>query len=694
MTTEHQLGNDVRARALLRRAGETVSEYPSGQSGLGSAAESDLAARLLDILPVPVGYLDTDLVVRVCGRAAARAIGRAQDEIVGRDVREVFGADNEAVAALRGVIASRTPTALLMSPPVSDDQADQHWEVSFVPDMVGGTLMGVMAVGFDVTDLVATQRRMAESEYLYRSIGELIPYGTWTADGDGAMTYVSDSFAVMAGVEREQLLGWGWLDLLPSDSDRKEALAAWHHSRSHEGLRDTKHVIRASDGSFRHILCRGIRIGPTSGGKVEWAGIHIDVTETERQLRFREALAVVKDTLVTSLDTETLLGRVSDAMLSPSSADYAAVIIPVDSGWEVRYSAGENKAFRGATRVSREEMPLAVLAYETGAVQVASDAPTDERMNAAKAHVDALRSLAILPIKRDGTPICLLALAYTTSAIVADKPLLDFFSDLISSLDLALQAATVHEHERHIAETLQEGLLAVPEHLPCVEIAHLYRAAAEEARVGGDFYDAFEMHGCIAFLVGDVSGSGLEAAALTALAKNTIRAHLIDGQSPGDALTKTNLVMYGFTEAHEFATVFVGVYDPDTGRLQFASAGHPPPLAVGQNGVRKLEGGGLLLGALDDSRFEDFTCDLGDDDTILLYTDGIIEARQGPQLYGEDRLVALLASGTGRGPSALLSLVLDDVRLFASGVLDDDVAMLAITPAREPHASGPVEHRG
>ncbi|HSK48297.1 MAG TPA: PAS domain-containing protein, partial [Coriobacteriia bacterium] len=272
----------------------------------------DLALRLLDVVPVPMGYLDTDLVVRLCGKAAAEALHRSQEDIVGRHIQEVFGSDDEATRGLEDVLATKSQRSFMMTSS-PDSGPERHWEVLFVPDLTDGRLDGIIAVGFDVSDLIEAQEQVSESERMYRSIGELLPFGTWTANEDGALTYVSDSFAEMTGRDKESLLGWAWLDLLPSDEDRRQAASAWHHTLANSDIRDTKHVVRSGDGSYRHLLCRGVRLSSGRDGSARWAGIHVDVTDTERQLRFRDALGVVKDMLVKSLDTDELLAQVGEA---------------------------------------------------------------------------------------------------------------------------------------------------------------------------------------------------------------------------------------------------------------------------------------------------------------------------------------------------------------------------------------------
>lgn len=640
--------------------------------------DASASRRLLEASPIPMGYVDAELTVRACTSSAAEVLGRSVKEIVGQPVETLFRPDGDVVSALKGVSATGIPRRLHLQD-TSPDGRVRHWEVSMVPESHDAGPVGVVLAGVDVSDLVDAQLRVAQSESLHRAIGELLPYGTWTAEGDGGLTYLSDSFIEMTGLDGASLLGWGWLDLLPTDEDRLRARADWAHALSEMSIRDAKHAIRAKDGSVRHVLCRGVRVSDDSNGVQRWAGIHLDVTDSERSLMFRNALSDVKDLLMSAHDTDQLLERVAGAVLAPTGADFAAVLSRQQGQWlEIRHAAGSYSQYGTARLLRQTEMPLMVRAYESEEIQVVTDALSDSRMNTDRARADGLRSIAVLPVRRCGITICLFALVYTTSHLADDHAFRNFLADLTDSLDLALQGTQAHEQQRHIAETLQESLLAIPAHLPNVEIAHLYEAAIREERVGGDFYDAFSLREEVAVIIGDISGSGLEAAALTALAKNTIRAHLLDQQTPAGALAKANTVMHTFTELDEFATVFVGVLDPLSGRLTYASAGHPPPFVVGRNGARPLDGGGLLLGAFGDADYLDYETFLSPSETLVMYTDGITEARSGSTEYGDERLAAVLAQQDGADPSAIVERLFDDARTFAAGELGDDVAVLAV----------------
>jgi serine phosphatase RsbU (regulator of sigma subunit) len=219
-----------------------------------------------------------------------------------------------------------------------------------------------------------------------------------------------------------------------------------------------------------------------------------------------------------------------------------------------------------------------------------------------------------------------------------------------------------------------------------IEFAHAYRSATEAARVGGDFYDLFELsHGLLGITVGDVAGKGLDAAVLTSLAKNTIRAHANEkGKTPAQILTLTNDVVYRSTVTEAFVTVFFGLLDCRDGRLVYANAGHTATAVVGADGnVRPLAATGPILGAFADMKFEQRETCLALEELLFLYTDGLTEARRDGEMYGEARLFDFLGATDGRRADELISNVLADVLHFSGNMLRDDLAIMAIRRVEE-----------
>jgi serine phosphatase RsbU (regulator of sigma subunit) len=241
----------------------------------------------------------------------------------------------------------------------------------------------------------------------------------------------------------------------------------------------------------------------------------------------------------------------------------------------------------------------------------------------------------------------------------------------------------LYTERTRIAHTLQAKLL--PERLPEIpgaQLAARYRAAGELNEVGGDFYDVFPRSETEwALVVGDVSGKGAEAAAVTALARYSLRAAALDEGSPSEALQRLNIAML-HDGSGQFATVvlaYVSAAQPAGLRVRLALGGHPPPLILRADGrVDALERFGTLLGMLAEPRIHDAAFDLGVGDVLLLYTDGVTEAGPRGAPVGVEGLRALLAGLAGRAPQGIVDAVEAAAVAAQTGEPRDDVALLAL----------------
>ncbi|WP_433858634.1 PP2C family protein-serine/threonine phosphatase [Streptomyces kronopolitis] len=244
---------------------------------------------------------------------------------------------------------------------------------------------------------------------------------------------------------------------------------------------------------------------------------------------------------------------------------------------------------------------------------------------------------------------------------------------------------------------LQQSLLpdALPA-IPGVETAAHYHTASPD-RLGGDFYDVFPLHGDrFGFFLGDVCGKGPRAAAVTSLTRYTLRAAALHDPDPVSALTTLNKVLharYSGTGDPRYCTAVFGTLAPDaaTGQLtiHLASGGHPPVLVLRADGTADYlpTPGGLLVGVLPDARFTTATTVLSPGDTLLLYTDGLTEARTGTDradLYGDDALRAFAAEHAGKPAHAVIQALTGLLDSLGDG-LDDDTALLALgAPTPDP----------
>ncbi|WP_069767896.1 PP2C family protein-serine/threonine phosphatase [Streptomyces sp. LUP30] len=243
---------------------------------------------------------------------------------------------------------------------------------------------------------------------------------------------------------------------------------------------------------------------------------------------------------------------------------------------------------------------------------------------------------------------------------------------------------------------LQQSLL--PDSLPSVpgvETAVHYRAASPD-RLGGDFYDLFPVDGeRFAFFLGDVCGKGPQAAAVTSLTRYTLRTAAMHDSDPVSALATLNRVLHERYTGGDprYCTAIFGIVEPDVtnGRatVRLASGGHPPGLVLRADGTADFlpTPGGFLVGALPDARFATADTVLAPGDTLLLYTDGLTEARTGEDrgnLYGDEALRDFTARHAGQSPHAVIEALTGLLDDFGDG-LDDDTALLALgVPAPDP----------
>jgi sigma-B regulation protein RsbU (phosphoserine phosphatase) len=248
-----------------------------------------------------------------------------------------------------------------------------------------------------------------------------------------------------------------------------------------------------------------------------------------------------------------------------------------------------------------------------------------------------------------------------------------------------LDNARRHAQRQRVAAALERALLpAVLPEIPGADVAALYRPAGSASVVGGDFYDVFAVaEDEWAILVGDVSGRGPEAAALTGIARYTVRAVAADMMRPSEVLTELNGALLRGRVAERFCTALFAHVRCAGGRLDIsiASAGHPSPLLLCADGTVRcaLQRTGTLLGVFDSVEMHDETVTLTPGDSLVAYSDGVIDARDGSrQLFGEERLRTLLGSCTGRSADGIVRRVERAVRDHVGNERGDDVVLLAL----------------
>ncbi len=242
--------------------------------------------------------------------------------------------------------------------------------------------------------------------------------------------------------------------------------------------------------------------------------------------------------------------------------------------------------------------------------------------------------------------------------------------------------------ERRAEEALQQEDFApkawaarlAPDSLPDFTGFEVGRVSeAGSGLMAGDFFDVYRVgEKRIAAVIGDVAGHGIESSITAFQAKYLLRVFLRQFRDPAQALEELNQQMAEMDRGEEFISMIVVVFDTEAGTLRYASAGHPAGWLWHDREVAPLRATGPLL--MLDPRATYFSKEipLQADDFVLLYTDGLAEARDGDELFGEERIAMAIRRDPGAAPEVLTKGLLEEARDFANGMIDDDVAILAV----------------
>ncbi|MFH8792129.1 SpoIIE family protein phosphatase [Streptomyces sp. NPDC017941] len=264
------------------------------------------------------------------------------------------------------------------------------------------------------------------------------------------------------------------------------------------------------------------------------------------------------------------------------------------------------------------------------------------------------------------------------------QEILELAEDLSRRAALALDNARLYSERTAISQSLQRSLLP-PElpQVPGVEVEVIYRAAGEGNEVGGDFYDLFPIRdGAYGFAIGDVCGTGPEAAAVTGLARHALRLLAREGFGGPAVLERLNAAILDEGARSRFLTLLYGELWPQedgSAVLKVVCAGHPLPLRLRQDGtVEPYAEPQPLLGVMDDLELYEQTMTLDPGDVLLCVTDGVTERREGTRMLGDDGLADVLTTCTGLTAGAVAARIMRAVERFATDAPSDDMAILAM----------------
>jgi serine phosphatase RsbU (regulator of sigma subunit) len=404
------------------------------------------------------------------------------------------------------------------------------------------------------------------------------------------------------------------------------------------------------------------------------------VLEAERQVARRlGALYEIANTFTRSLSLERTLQSVTETIVHVLDVDAAVICVPDERG---------DGLVPGAVHVADGRLAAAV-ATILGRPQpfthltkpLVLDEASAVRLGGAIALLApflAKGSTAIVvPLTSQGELLAQLTILSLDPAAPITQETVATAATIATQAALALDNARLYQQQKAFAETIQRALLPGQRpDLPGFDVGAVYESAAR-LDVGGDVYDFLELgDGRVAIVLGDVTGHGVDATADMAMAKFVFRSLAREHPEPGDFLAHANEVIAGEIAPGKFITMAYLALHP-SGGLACASAGHPVPRLVLQDGtVEPLPCGGLALGIDDAQVYDQLERKLPRGAAVVLYTDGVVEARSGAELYGVERLDACLSERLALPAQALAAAVLADCRAFAGGDLRDDCAVV------------------
>jgi serine phosphatase RsbU (regulator of sigma subunit) len=448
----------------------------------------------------------------------------------------------------------------------------------------------------------------------------------------------------------------------------------------------------------RHWL---VSLSPIAGADESVAGlglVTIDVTARHAATRRNAFVARAGAVLESSLDYETTLRNIT-RLAVPEIADWCAIHVIDDTGTvrlaAVAHSDPERERFAWDLDErfphTGEETRGPVQVIRSGGIEVSWEV-TDEvlrRASASPEHFELVRGLGLrssiaVPLRARGRTLGAMTFVIAESGRTLSEDDRELIEELAGRAGLAIDNARLYTERSRIAHTLQAELL--PARLPSIpgaSVAVRYRAAGELNEVGGDFYDVFERRdGAWALVIGDVSGKGAEAAAVTALARHTLRTASLLPASPAELLETLNGALLAQRAGTEFCTVCVARLAPEAtggGTLTLALGGHPPALILRADGRVEFHGEpGTLIGVFSDPALREVDVALDPGDVVLLYTDGVTEAGPVGEEIGEEGLARLLAELAGRTPEEIVAAVEHAAVAAQEGQPRDDIALVAL----------------
>lgn len=526
--------------------------------------------------------------------------------------------------------------------------------------------------------------------------------GVLVIDTDGIITVANKAYADILKVTTEALIGQPAERVLREiivprfvDPSAYEHIAMRLEQRPNVTLRDQLETV---DGTVLERFSAPVR--DPEGNLLGRVVILSDITVRHRALiearelaeqnaallereeeRAREEIAIARAAhlLASALTRQDIHEQLVTQVHALIDADKVVLynirrrgdIIPASS-----YGIAQS-ALRGLRRKRHEGIPGRVLLSRRAFI--CRDVQRERNLDLRGAELEGTQSLVAVPIELADRVYGVIAI-YGNRIDQFDERDLRVLGDLARHAESAIQNALLFEHERQIAETLQDALLAEePPEVDGLEMATLYRAAAG-ALVGGDVHDVWILApGKVAVMVGDVAGKGVQAAGTTGMVRYLLEGISVHEHDPGKMLDQLSLMVTGRLGDAAFVTGFLAVIDIENDELVWASAGHPPPTLIRPDMTfTTLDDPDPPLGFPMERAYRSHLEDFSPGSLLVLTTDGILEARGEVEMFGEERQVETVVRLSQGSALSIAQGIYQAAREFAGGALHDDAALAVV----------------
>jgi PAS domain S-box-containing protein len=562
---------------------------------------------------------------------------------------------------------------------------------------------GVLSVAIDTTPQVEAARRAEElSEERHRTLQRYealmsaVPQIIWLMKPNGDITELVGGFEEFTGFPWRPVVDKEWLAAV-HPRDRSHLVRTWKEAAAASGFFVCTFRMRSASGEYRHVQSRAVPV-LRGGVPVEWIGATADVEDQWRN-QLRERLLARVATVSAADGVPEAFAAVTAAVV-PELTDACGVFLlpsPEPAGDAPTATAVAATVRTGLAPLPPMDQPYALGRFgreviESRRIKVVvfpGGQPSEEiQPEAAREWLRQVRatSLTLLPIVIDSSVV-----AFACAASCEDSPPpgpadLDLLGEMLHEVREPLRQAMELQRTRQTALILQRALLTATPRVPGAELAAHYQPASKTAEVGGDWYDALPLpDGTVTLTIGDIAGHDLNAATAMSQLRSMLRVIAYDrtcAATPAESLAQLDRVADGLEIAPLVTAVHVHLTPGEDGVWQVAwsNAGHPPPLvlpALGRPRYLDEPGPDLPLCVVPEYPRRTWQDELKPGDTLLLYTDGLIEVPGTDLSDGMDRLAAQAHTAKESGvPLAEMCAQL----LAAVAVRRDDAAVLAFRP--------------